>query len=82
MNLHIDPSWKFKQIIINIETIKGEFIGKLSSFSYFKLHDKVLFLRLIKDQIYSLNIENWQQSKIWEYLNDNIELIDLKKYLR
>ena len=81
MNLRIDPSWKFKQIIMNIRNIKEDFTQKLSSFSYFKLHDKVLFLRLIKDQIYSLNIEDWQCSKIWEYLNDTLELEDLKKYL-
>lgn len=81
MNLQIDTNWKFKQIIINLETIKDEFLGKLSSFSYFKLHDKVLFLKGIKEQIYSLNIENWQCSKIWEYLNDNIELEEFNKYL-
>lgn len=80
MNLHIDPSWKFKQIINNLETIKDEFLGKLSSFSYFHLHEKVLFLRGIKDQIYSLKIENWQCSKIWEYLNDNMELNEFDKY--
>lgn len=81
MNLHIDPCWTFKQIIINIKSIKDEFLGKLSSFSYFKLHDKVLFLRGIKEQIYSLKIDNWKCSKIWEYLNDNIELEELNKYL-
>jgi len=81
MNLHIDPSWKFKQIIINIEKIKEDFYAQLSSFSYFHLHEKVLYLRGIKDQVYSLNIENWQSSKIWEYLNDNIELAELTKYL-
>lgn len=80
MNLHIDPSWKFKQIINNIEKIKEDFYAQLSSFTYFKLHDKVLYLRGIKDQIYSLNIENWQCSKIWEYLNDNLELSDFDKY--
>ena len=82
MNLNIDPSWSFKEIIMNIKNIKEDFTLKLSSFSYFKLHDKVLFLRLIKDQIYSLNIDYWKQNKIWEYLNDNIELKDLIKYLR
>ena len=81
MNLHIDPNWSFKQIIFNLEAIKDEFLGKLSSFSYFKLHDKVLFLTGIKNQIYSLNIENWQSSKVWEYLNDNLELADFDKYL-
>lgn len=81
MNLYIDPSWSFKQIIANIQTIKDEFLGKLSSFSYFKLHDKVLFLRGIKNQIYSLKIEYWQCHKVWDYLNDNIELEELKKYL-
>jgi len=81
MNLHIDPSWSFKQIIFNLETIKDEFLGKLSSFSYFKLHDKVLFLTDVKHLIYSLRLQEWQSSKIWEYLNDNIELAELNKYL-
>ena len=81
MNLQIEPSWKFKDIIHNLEKIKEDFYAQLSSFSYFYLHDKVLYLRTIKNQIYSLNIENWQCSKIWEYLNDNIELEEFNKYL-
>ena len=81
MNLHIDPNWKFKQIIANIQTIKDEFLGKLSSFSYFKLHEKALFTKDCHSSIYSLSIQEWQANKIWEYLNNDIELEELNKYL-
>ena len=81
MNLHIDTNWSFKTIILHIENIKEEFIGKLASFSYFHLHEKVLFIKDIRNSIYSLPILEWQCDKIWEYLNDNIELKNLTKYL-
>ena len=79
MNLHIDPSWSFKQIVINFTKIKAEFDGKLSAFSYFKLHDKVLFLKDVKNLIYSLPLQTWQKNKIWDCLNDNIQISDLSK---
>lgn len=65
----IDPNWNFKQIVYNLETIRTHYEDILSSFSYFELHKVVEFKTEIRNSIYSLNIEEYQKDKIWDYMN-------------
>lgn len=79
MILNINPNWTFKEVVINAKTIKAQYSRVLSSFSYFKLHDKVSFLKNARNDIYSFNFELWKREKIWDYLNDNLDLSILQK---
>lgn len=76
--LNINPNWNYKETIKNIKTLKYEFQNALASFSYFQLHDKVLFTYEIKTAIYSLNFETWRKDRIWEYLNHDIPMTILQ----
>ena len=78
MNLYIDPNWNYKQILSNLKTLRHDYEGVLASFSYFQLHDKVLFTYEIKTAIYSLNFETWRKDRIWEYMNHDIPLTILQ----
>ena len=78
MNLYIDPNWNYKQTIENIRALRNQYNDILCSFSYFNLHDKVLFTYEIKQLIYSLNFETWRKDRIWEYMNHDIPLTILQ----
>ena len=78
MILNIDPNWNYKDTVLNLRALKNRYYDSLRSFSYFELHDKVLFTYEIKNAIYSLNFEEWKKDRIWEYLNHDIPLTILQ----
>lgn len=45
MGLEINPSWTFAEVVDNLWTLREIYEGLLTSFSYFDLHKKVLFMR-------------------------------------
>lgn len=69
MGLKINPDWSFKEVVDNAWTLRDEYDRLLVSFSYFDLHEKVVFMKQTRDAIYSLNFEYWKKDKIWSYLN-------------
>lgn len=71
--LIINPNWNYKEILKNLKTLRHEYQNVLASFSYFQLHEKVLFVYEIKQSIYSLPFETWRKDRIWEYLNHDID---------
>lgn len=73
--LHIDSSWKFKEIKENIETIKSEYQGILLSFFWHQIKQKTEVIKKIKKQIFNFNnIQYWQRERLWEVLNDDLEI--------
>lgn len=78
MELFIDPNWNYKQTLSNLRALRRQYDNVLRSFSYFQLHERVLFNYEIKNAIYSLNFEEWKKDRIWEYLNHDIPLTILQ----
>lgn len=67
--LNINQNWTFKEVVDNLKSLKTDYEGILATFSYFDLHDKVLFLKNTRDKFYSLNLQEWEKDKIWSYMN-------------
>lgn len=81
MNLKIDKSWNFKNVVDNIKTLRSDYERILVSFSYFNLHNKILFITETKKQIYSFNFKEWKRDLIWLYLNNDIDFETLSNLL-
>jgi len=71
--LGVPETYTFQSIILNLKAIKTNYTGILSSFLVFDIHSKLLCLRQIHDQFYSLNLETWKIDRIWEYLNNDLD---------
>ena len=69
MELYINPNWTFKEIFVNIRAIRKSYEDILCSFSCLRLKEKVIFKKNVRDQIYSLNLNNYRKDLIWNYLN-------------
>lgn len=69
MNLYIDSNWTFKEVFYNIRALKTQYEDILCSFSYFQIKEVAKFKRNTRDKFYSLNLDEWQIDKLWEYIN-------------
>ena len=67
--LEINKDWTFKDIVDKVWALRDDFDSLLASFSYFDLHEKVVFLKKTRDAIYALNFEEYKKDKIWNYMN-------------
>ena len=79
-NFYISPDWTFKDIMQYIEALKTQFLGVLASFSCFDIREEVKFIAECKFKIYSLQFEVWKKDKLWEYINDDVELELLESF--
>lgn len=78
MNIEINQKLKYKEILLQIETIKSQYQEVLLSFSIFEQDKKILFIKQMKRQIYSLSFDEWRIDKIWNFINDKeITLMDI-----
>lgn len=75
LELGVPETYTFENIVLNLKAIKSNYIGVLSSFFAFNLHEKVIYLKEIRDQFYSLNLDTWKIDRIWEYLNNDIDYV-------
>lgn len=78
--IEINPNWNYKQTLANLRALRLSYDNTLRSFSYFNLHDKVLFTYQFKQSIYSLPFETWKKDRIWEYLNHDIAFAILQNF--
>ena len=76
--IYVDPNWNYKDTLKNLRALRKSYDESLRSFSYFNLHDKVIFIYSIKQSIYSLPFETWRKDRIWEYMNHDIPLTILQ----
>ena len=77
--MELNETMSFKQVVTILKDFKEKYKEKVRSFSYYDLHDKVLYIRSIRDTIYKLDFEEWKKDKIWEYMNDYEFLYVLKR---
>ena len=73
----IESGWNFNDVVSNIETLKNQYNGFLTSFSVFERKKALLLMRQFKTKIYSLHFEEYKRNLIWKYINDEIEYEDL-----
>lgn len=74
--MEIKKDWNFKEVVNNLKEIKKSYKEKVRSFSYYELHEKVLYIRKVRNIIYSFNFKEDKKDKIWEYIND-YDFLDL-----
>lgn len=79
MQLNINPNWNFRETVNHLKTLRDDYRRALASFSYFDLHEKVVFLRNTRDNFYALGFEEWRKDKIWDYMNGYEFLYVLKR---
>lgn len=79
--MEINQDWNFKEIVSVLKSLKEQYWEKVRSFSYFDLHEKVVFMRNFRDEIYKLDFEEWKKDKIWDYIN-NYEFLYVLKRLK
>lgn len=79
--MEINQDWNFKEIVSVLKSLKEQYWEKVRSFSYFDLHEKVVYMRNFRDQIYKLDFEEWRKDKIWDYIN-NYEFLYVLKRLK
>ena len=79
MKKYLNEKNNFKVIIDNIEVIKVQFVGVITSFSCFEEEQKLIYIQKIRKQVYSLKFPEWQRDRIWEYLNGDLPIEKLKK---
>lgn len=73
----IESDWTFKDVVSNIETLKNQYNGFLTSFSVFERKKALLLMRQFKTQFYSLHFEEYKRNLAWKYINDEIEYEEL-----
>ncbi len=77
MELKIDQTLNFKNLVIQAKAFKNQYEGVLASFSYFELPKRVQFIRTFRDSIYSLNFEEWKKDRVWDYMNNYMSYEEL-----
>lgn len=77
--LEINKDWKFKDLLPHLEDLRKQYWDSLAFFSYFDLHEKVVFMRHTRDSFYALKFEEWKKDKVWDYMNGFIFLYELKR---
>ena len=80
--LKINYNWSFEEAVNHLETLKSQYEEVLTSFSYYQIHEKVEFLRKVKNDFYSLNLKRWEIDKLWEYMNGYEFLYVLRQMIK
>lgn len=74
MNVNINKEWNYKDIIKNIRKIKDDYNKILSSFSI--TCEENAFILATRTKIYSLNLEEFEKDRVWEYINGDLSSLD------
>lgn len=69
----IKDDWGFKEVIENIETLKNQYHGFLTSFNIFERKKGLKLCREFKTKLYRLKFDEHRKNLIWKYINDEIE---------
>ena len=67
--LCFNPNWSYRELSMNLKTLRILYRQKLASFSYFQTKEMVSFKRQIKKTIYSYPFQEFLCNFAWEYLN-------------
>lgn len=71
--MRINVLWDFREAVRNIRALKEEYQGTLTLFSYTSIKEKREYIERQRDNIYALDLKEWQKEKLWEYMNNDIE---------
>ena len=78
--LNLSINWKFSDIQDNVEAIKTQYVGVLSSFLVYEIKERGIALRTMKRQIFDYeNIQYWQRERLWEVLNGDFEIEEFRR---
>lgn len=66
----------FKEFVNNCKVLKSQYVELLAPFFNAKA------IKCWKTMVYSLNFAYWKRDKIWEYLNSDINLEELKSFMK
>lgn len=77
----INQNWSFKEVVENIEVIKSCTRDIIASFSYFERKQAIVFMKQLRDSIYSLHFETWRCDRLVEFIYDDIDLETLKNLI-
>lgn len=66
--LCFNPNWSYKELSMNLKTLRILYRQKLASFSYFQKKEKIAFERKIKETIYSYPYQEFLRNFAWNYL--------------
>ena len=73
-------SWKFSDIQDNVEAIKSQYEGVLSSFLVYEIKERGIALHKMKRQIFDYeNILYWQRERLWEVLNGDFTIEEFRR---
>lgn len=76
MNVYIDPSWTFRDLVRNARRLKQDYSFCLTFFSYDYTYEELKYrndiIRKLKRNLYALDIEEWKIDKVWEYMNEDL----------
>lgn len=75
MNVIINKEWNYKDMVKNIRQIKDDYNNMLSSFNY--VRDKNKYIKATRDNLYSMNLEEFQKDRIWEYMNGYLSSLEI-----
>ena len=72
--MYINPTWNYNQIVANIKTLRLQYEEVLASFSY--IRDRNNFIKQTRDNLYTINLEEFEKDRIWEYMNGYLSSMD------
>lgn len=78
----INVNAKFDDIILNIKTLKENYNSSLASFRYFEKKQLIEYKKRIRNNVYSLQFEEWKKDKIWNFLNGFEEFETLENLIK
>ena len=47
MKINLDINWNYRELLCNLRAIKEQYWDKVRSFSYYDLHEKVVFMKIV-----------------------------------
>jgi hypothetical protein len=78
-NIQIDPSWTYKQAVLNLKALRLQYEEVLTSFSSWQYREKSYFIHSTRDKFYALNCLEWQKDNLWKYMNGYLPYYVLKR---
>lgn len=73
---------KFDDVVLNIKTLKENYNCSLASFRYFEKKQLIEYKKSIRNNVYSLQFEEWKKDKIWNFLNGFEEFETLENLIK
>ena len=69
--LYFNPNWTYKELSLNLRTLRTQYWEVLASFYYFDIKKVIAFKQKTRDTIYSYPFKENLKDYAWDYLNYN-----------